>query len=168
MLAGFAALWGFRAARSLGVVAILLLAALVVDAVFLRWRELPELAMLRAPDRNARIAAAVGAHTLWLLNGPLSNDALIAGRRASVRFEYLSCPESGDWARHFGDARRKSPWLLLDINVPAVGGPAYDSALGPPCPAVPVDQLRHALLAAGWRPVFEEGGYQVWSAESAG
>jgi len=164
LLAAFAVLWGVRAVRSPRIVAALLLAALVVDADFLQWRILPEFAAPRA--RNARIAAAVGPRTLWLLSGSLGSDAHTAGLRADVRFEYVTCPRDGDWARHFSEIREKSPWLLLNNNGPRVAtGPGTFSAFGPPCPEVLVDGLQRALVAAGWHVAFEEFGYQVWSAE---
>lgn len=166
LLAAFAVLWGFRAARSPALVAIFLLASLVADAVVLQWRIVPRLADARVPDRNFQIAATLGRRTLWLLTGSLSSDAQIAGRRANVRFEYLACPPDGDWVRHFGEARRTSPWLLLNVNVPKLGtGPAYYSAFGPPCPGLLIPDLQRALAVAGWHPVFAEFGYQIWSAE---
>jgi hypothetical protein len=166
LLAAFAVFWGFRAARQPAFVALLLLASLAADAVVLHWRIVPRLADARAPDRNIAIAAALGPHTLWLLNGSLSSDAQIAGRRANVRFEYLSCPRDGDWVRHFEEARRTSPWLLLNVNAPKLGtGPAYGSAFGPPCPGLMIPDLQRVLSMAGWHPVFAEYGYQIWSGE---
>jgi hypothetical protein len=168
LLAAFAVLWGFRAARSPGLVAALLLASLAVDAAFLQWRVRPELSSAWAPDRNARIAKAVGSQTLWLLNGSLSSDAQIAGRHADVRFEYLTCPPDGNWVRRFAEIRGISPWLLLNTNVPRIGtGPAYYSSFGPPYPGVLVPELQSALAAAGWHLAFAEYGYQVWSAQPA-
>lgn len=168
LLAAFAVLWGVAAVRSPGIVTILLIASLAVEAHYLQWRLLPQLPAARAPDRNARIAAAVGSHTLWLLSGSLSVDAQIAGRHADVRFEYLTCPPDGDWVRLFAQVRRESPWLLLNSNAPEVAtGPSYESTLGRPCPSVPVAMLRQSLTAAGWHPAFEENGYDVWSAEPA-
>ena len=115
---------------------------------------------------NAPIAAAVGSHTLWMLNGPMTWDARIAGRRADVRFAYLTCPPDGDWERLFSSIRETSPWLLLNNNVTEVGtGPGYSSAFGPPCPYVPVVKLQKALSETGWRLAFGDFGYQVWSAE---
>lgn len=166
VLAAFAVLWGVRAARSLWLVAALLIASLLVDGVFLRWRLLPEISRTRGPDRNARIAAAVGSRTLWLLNGAMSADAEIAGRRADVRFEYFACRPDHDWVRSFKEIREMSPWLLLNTNVDRVGtGLVQPSVLFPTCPGVPVAELQHALTAAGWRMAFEEEGYQVWSAD---
>gem|GEM_PF-1864193 len=169
LLAAFAVFWGFRAVRSPGLVPVWLLAALVVDAVFLGAPNLRELNRLRrAPDWNAPIAAAVGSHTLWLLNGPMTADAQIAGRRADVCFAYLTCPRDGDWKRLFAGIRETSPWLLLNNNVKEVGtGPGYLSAFGPPCPNVPVVKLQNALSETGWRLAFGDYGYQVWSAEPA-
>ena len=167
LLGAFAVLWGFRAASSPALVVTLLLASLVVDSVFLQWRIVPRLADARAPGRNARIAVAVGSHTLWLATGSLSSDSHIAGRRADVHFEYLSCPPDGDWTRRFAEIRGVSPWLLLNINTSVLNiGPGYSSALGPPCRGLPVADLQHALEMAGWHPAFEEFGYQVWSAEN--
>ncbi len=166
LLGAFAVLWGFRAARSPAIVVTLLLASLAADAGWLRWRLVPRLGGAREPDRNARVAAAVGSHMLWLATGSLSSDAGIAGRRADVRFEYVSCPPDGDWTRRFGEIRGVSPWLLLNINSPVLNiGPGYASAFGPPCRGLPVADLQRALEVAGWHPVFEEFGYQVWSAE---
>ena len=169
LLAAFAVLWGLRAARSPRLVAALLLASLATDANLLQWRVLPDLSIARARDRsNARVAKAVGAQTLWLLSGPLSSDALIAGRRADVRFEYVSCPPDRDWVRRFAEIRGTSPWLLLNVNANPLGvGPAYYSAFGPPCPGMLVGELQRALAEAGWRLAFEENGYQVWSADEA-
>jgi hypothetical protein len=168
LLAAFAVLWGLRAARSPGLVAALLLASLAVEAAFLRWRVRPELSSAWEPDRNARIANAVGSQTLWLLSGPLSSDAQIAGRHADVRFEYITCPADRDWVRRFTEIRGMSPWLLLNVNVPKLGtGPGYYSAFGPPCPGVMVADLRRALASAGWHVAFEEYGFEVWSAETA-
>ena len=166
-LAAFAVFWGLRAARSSGLVAAWLLAALIVDAVFLVAPSLRELNRARrAPDWNAPIAAAVGSHTLWVLNGPLTLDARIAGRRANVRFNYLTCPRDDDWERLFAGIREASPWLLLNNNVQYLQtGPGYYSAFGPPCPNVPVIKLQHALWETGWRLVFGDYGYQIWSAE---
>src|SRR5258708_4599686 len=121
LLAAFAVLWGLRAARSPRLVAVLLLAALTVDAVMLRWNIWPAPSSAWARDRNFRIAAAVGSQTLWLLNGSLSSDAQIAGLHADVRFEYLTCPADGDWARRFTEARGLSPWLLLNVNSEKLG-----------------------------------------------
>jgi hypothetical protein len=164
LLAAFAVLWGLCAGQSRWLVGALVLASFVVDTVYLRQRILPELEGARAPDRNARIAAAVGSHPLWLLNGSLGADASIAGRRADVRFEYLSCPTDGNWARRFEEIRRVSPWLLLSSNSPEIGaGPAF----GRPCLPMLVSDLQQALAAAGWHLAFEENGYQVWSAEKA-
>jgi hypothetical protein len=166
LLAAFAVLWGIRARRSLGLIAALALASLVADAVFLKPRALAALQGASAPDRNARIAAAVGPQALWLLSAPLANDAQIAGRRANVRFEYLACPPDGNWTLLFEQIRGTSPWFLLNSNDPILStGPTYSSALGPRCPAVPVAELRSALLAAGWRLAFQENGYEVWSAD---
>jgi hypothetical protein len=167
LLGAFAVLWGVRAARSPGIVAVLVLAALIVDAIFLRAPSLRELERDgKAPDRNAHIAAAVGSHMLWVLNGALTWEARIAGRRGDVRFEYISCPRDGDWARLFAEVRGTSPWLLLNSNVESVlTGPGYSSAYGPRCPTIPVLRLQRALTAAGWRLLFEEYGYQIWSAE---
>jgi hypothetical protein len=169
LLGLFAVLWGVRAIRSPLVVAPLVLAALVVDAVSLGPPDPKELNRLRkAPDRNAHIAAAVGSHTLWVLNGSLTWEARIAGRRGDVRFEYLSCPRDGDWARLFASIRETSPRLLLNSNVESVlTGPGYRSAYGPPCPTIPVLRLQRALTEAGWRLLFTEFGYQIWSAEPA-
>jgi hypothetical protein len=162
LLASFAVLWGLRAGRSPWLVVALVLASLVVDAVYLRRRVLPELENARAPDRNTRIAAAIGSHTLWLLNGSLGADASIAGRRADVRFEYLSCPPDGDWVRRFGEIRGVSPWLLLNNNSSEIViGPAF----GRPCLPMLVGDLQQALVEAGWHLAFEENGYQVWSAQ---
>jgi hypothetical protein len=95
-------------------------------------------------------------------------DARIAGRRADVRFAYLTCPPDGDWERLFAEIRVTSPWLLLNNNVKEVlTGPGYSSAFGPPCPYVPVVKLQNALSETGWRLVFGDFGYQVWSAEPA-
>jgi hypothetical protein len=167
LLAAFAVLWGFGAARLPALVTIFLLASLVADAVVLQWRIVPRLANSRAPDRNARIAA-LGPHILWLLTGSLSSDAQIAGHRADVRFEYISCPPDGDWVRRLAEIRGISPWLLLNVNVPKLGtGPAYYSAFGPPCPGLFTADLQRALVLAGWHLAFAEYGYQVWSAEPA-
>jgi len=164
LLAAFAVLWGLRAGRPPGLVAVLLLAALVANARVLQWRILPEFHAPRA--HNARIAAAVGPRTLWLLSGSIGADAHIAGLRADVRFEYVRCPRDGDWTRYFAQIRKTSPWLLLNNNGPKVAtGPGSFSALGPPCPESPVGELQQALTAAGWHVAFEEFGYQVWSAE---
>lgn len=164
LLAAFAVLWGLRAGRSLWLVAVLLLAALAADARVLQWRILPEFHAPRA--RNARIAAAVGPRTLWLLSGSIGADAHIAGLHANVRFEYVQCPRDGDWTRYFTEIRKTSPWLLLNNNGPKVAtGPGSFSAFGPPCPEVFVAELQQALTAAGWHVAFEEFGYQVWSAE---
>lgn len=166
LLGAFAVLWGVRAARSPAIVGTLLLASLVADAGWLQWRILPWHPEATEPDRNARVAAAVGSHTLWVATGSLSSDAKIAGRRAEVRFEYVSCPPDGDWTRRFAQIRAISPWLLLNINTPVLNiGPGYSSALGPPCRGLPVADLQRALEMAGWHPVFEQFGYQVWSAE---
>jgi hypothetical protein len=167
LLAAFAVYWGLRAARFSGLVSAWLLAALVVDAVFLVAPNLRELKRARAaPDWNAPIAAAVGSHTLWVLNGPLTLDAKIAGRRADVRFKYLTCPRDGDWERLFAGIREASPWLLLNSNVQdLLTGPGYYSAFGPPCPFVPVVKLQRALSATGWRRLFGDYGYEIWSAE---
>jgi hypothetical protein len=166
LLAAFAVLWGMRAARSPGLVVILLLISLAVDADLLRWRGLPDFSSARVHDRNARIAAAVGSHTLWLLSGSLSNDAVIAGRRADVRFEYLTGPPDGDWVRRFAEIRRTSPWLLLNVNGPKLCiGSTHSSGVGPRYADMPVPELRRALFAAGWHVAFEENGYEVWSAE---
>jgi len=169
LLAAFAVFWGFRAARSPGLVAAWLLAAFVVDAVSIPTPNLRELIAARgARDWNAPIAAAVGSHELWLLNGPLSMDAKIAGRRADVRLNYVTCPPDGDWKRLFSSIRTTSPWLLLNNNGPAVGtGPRYFSAYGPPCPIVPVVQLQNALSESGWRLAFGDYGFQLWTAEPA-
>jgi hypothetical protein len=162
LLAAFAVLWGLRAGRSPWLVVALLLGSLVVDAVYLRPRVLQELQSARAPDRNTRIAAAIGSHTLWLLNGSLGADASIAGRRADVRFEYVTCPTDGDWVRRLGEIRGVSPWLLLNSNSPEIGtGPAF----GRPCLPMLVSDLQQALAAAGWHLAFEENGYQIWSGE---
>jgi hypothetical protein len=68
--------------------------------------------------------------------------------------------------RRFAEIRTASPWLLLNSNAPEVGtGPNYPSALGAPCPSMPVVKLQIALTAAGWRLALEEYGYQIWSAE---
>ncbi len=169
LLAAFAVLWGMAAARSPALVTLLTIASLAVEARYLRWRDLPHLQTLPAPDRNARIAAAVGSHTLWLLSGSLSVDAQIAGRHADVRFEYLACPPDGDWVRLLAHARQESPWLLLNDNSPDVAtGPGYESAFGRPCPNVPVSSLQGALEEAGWQLAFEEYGFQVWNAATAG
>ncbi len=169
LLAAFAVLWGFAAGRSPALVGLLLLASLGVEADYLRWRALPRFAAAPAPERNARIAAAVGPRTLWLLTGSLSVDARIAGRHADVRFEYLRCPPDDDWPRLFARLRSESGWLLLNNNAPDVAtGPSYGSALGRPCPIVPVATLQQALTGAGWHLAFEENGYQVWSAGSPG
>jgi hypothetical protein len=147
----------------------LLLASLVADARLLQWQVLPEAAYGRARDRsNSRLVGAVRSGTLWLLTGSLSNDAELAGRRANLRFRYLSCPPDRDWVRRFAQIRETSPWLLLNVNVnPLNTGPAYYSRLGPPCPAMLVGDLQRALTAAGWHLAFEENGYQVWSGEPA-
>ncbi len=168
LLAAFAVLWGAAAQRSTALVALLVSAGLVVEARTLGWRDLPRFADRQAPDRNARVAAAVGSQTLLLLSGALSVDAKVAGRRADVRIDYLACPPDGDWVRHFERARRESPWLLLNDNAPQVAtGPSFATTLAPPCPGVAVPALQQALTAAGWRPAFEENGYQVWSAVPA-
>ena len=139
-----------------------------MEARYLQWLALPQFAAARLPDRNARVAAAVGSHTLLLLSGSLSVDAQIAGRHADVRFEYLTCPPDGDWVRLFSQVQRESPWLLLNSNGSETAtGPMYESALGRPCPNVPVVTLRQSLAAAGWHLAFEENGYDVWSAEPA-
>ncbi len=169
LLAAFAVLWGVAAARSPALVTLLLIGSLAVEARYLRWRDLPDFQARPAPDLSARIAAAVGSRTLWLLSGSLSVDAQIAGRHADVRFEYLSCPPDGDWARLFAHARQESPWLLLNVNSPDVAtGPGYESALGHPCPHVPVSSLQGALEEAGWQLAFEESGDQLWKAAPAG
>jgi hypothetical protein len=166
LLGVFAALWGFRAARSPALVVAFLLSTLVADAVILQWRIVPQIADARAHDQNVRIAAAVGSHVLWVATGSLSSDARIAGRHADVRFEYVSCPTDGDWTRRFGEIRGISPWLLLNSNTPVLNiGPGYSSAFGRPCRDVPIADLQHALKMAGWHLAFEEFGYQVWSAE---
>jgi hypothetical protein len=167
LLAAFAVLWGLFWAKSPRLVTALLLAALIVDIVFLRTPGLTELAIARkAPEKNARIAAAVGSHTLWLLSGSMSSDAEIAGRRADVHFEYLSCPRDGNWVRRFAEIQGRSPWLLLGNNAPRIAtGPWYSSAFGPPCPGMLVTELQSALTEAGWRLAFEEFGYQIWRAE---
>ena len=166
LLAAFAVLWGLRAARSPGLVAVLLVAALIVDAGMLRWNVWPERSSAWARDRNANIAKAVGSQTLWLLSGGISSDAQIAGLHADVRFEYVTCPADRDWVRRFTEIRGTSPWLLLNVNVEKLGtGPAYRSVFGPPCPGVPTGDLQGALAAAGWHLAFEEYGYQIWSGE---
>ncbi|HQR68591.1 MAG TPA: hypothetical protein PLB02_14470, partial [Thermoanaerobaculia bacterium] len=168
LLAAFAVLWGVAAARTPALVTLLVLASLVVEARHLGWRDLPRLSDRRAPDRNARVAAAVGSETLLLMTGSLSVDAKLAGRRADVRFEYLSCPPDGDWAGLFTRVRQESRWLLLNNNAPDVAtGPSYDSTRGRPCPHLPVAALQQSLAEAGWRPAFEENGYQVWTAVPA-
>jgi hypothetical protein len=167
LLGAFAVLWGFRAAGSPALVVSLLLISLAVDAGRLQWRIMPWSAEARPPNRNTRIAAAIGSHTLWVATGSLSSDAHIAGRRADVRFEYVSCPPDGDWTRRFAEIRGISPWLLLNVNTPVLNiGAGYSSAFGPPCRGLPVADLQHALETAGWHLAFEEFGYQVWSAEN--
>jgi hypothetical protein len=166
LLAAFAVLWGARASQSPWLAAILLIVSLGWEARYLQWRRLSDLS-LRVPDRNARIAAAVGSHTLWLLGGSMSPDARIAGQHADVRFEYLSCPQDGNWTRRFAEIRGRSPWLLLGDAPKIDTGPWFPSAFGPPCPGALVAELRLGLAAAGWRLVFEENGYQIWSGEPA-
>jgi hypothetical protein len=167
-LAALAVLWGFRASRSPWLVATLLTASLAVDASHLEAPRLKEFAALQrpVPRQNRRIAAAVGAHPLWLLNGSLGVDAVYAGPEADVRFEYLSCPRDGDWLRLFREIRAASPWLLLNTNSQAVtAGPTYPTEIGPACPSVEVVVLQSSLASAGWTPEFQENGYQIWSAK---
>jgi hypothetical protein len=167
VLAAFAVLWSFRASRSPWLVAALLLASFAVDTAHLDGPTLKELSELPrpVPSQNRFIAAAVGADQLWMLNGPLTLDAVIAGPRADVRFEYLTCPADHDFVRLFREIRQTSPWLLLNVNSTSVAtGPQYPTKIGPPCPVVEVEMLKGALASAGWAPSFKEFGYQIWSA----
>lgn len=173
-LAAFALLWGARVSLSLGVGGALASVAASAMIAFALWCDLGALQRWHAwadryvPEReqNREVSEAVRGDTVLLLSRGLSTDAMVAGRRADLRFEYLNCPLDGDWTRMLSDLREGHRWLLFaEASGPTVPGPTYESLLGPPCSEITTEELRQWLQAAGWKhSTTTSSRFELWSA----
>lgn len=100
-----------------------------------------------------------------LLSAALTNDGHIGGRLGQVHYEYIVCPEDGNWNRQFTELKSRTKWLIIpggnDLFKP---GPAYESRLGPVCPNARTEELKRHLTETGWRyKLTMTGLYELWT-----
>jgi hypothetical protein len=167
-LAAFALLWGVRAQTWPLVVSLVVLCSLLAGREYLKVKGesslLPHYRAEKEPYRD--VAALVKDETLLLLAQPLSVDALVAGRLAQTRFQYVSCPLDGDWVRQFQESKQQSRWFMFLVSdqPTVIPGPSFESTLGPPCRAITIDQLKRWLDAAGWKFMLSSfADHELWT-----
>jgi hypothetical protein len=176
-LAAFAVLWGARAERSQLLVSLCIIAAFLItrEKVGLRswWPEYRKELFFSYADCKDLDRYTKG-DTLWLLARPLATDARVVSRTGGgSKFEYIACPEEGDWVSHLKSSKDLYQWLgFYPEQGVMASGPIYNSlfrkrscfGLG-----LTADDFRVALKEAGWESVTRLGcGLELWRGAVSG
>jgi hypothetical protein len=164
-LAAFALLWGGRANTRPALVALCILVALLCDRNYLEGRGWAE-EYNPLTEQNRDLFPLVKSDTIILLSSSLPQDAFVAGRLAQARFEYVVCPQDGDWTRTLTEYRKGYKWFLFSTKeANPMPGPNFPTLLSPPCKAVALNELRSSLTKAGWKYQrnFDRSQLELWT-----
>lgn len=175
-LAAFALLWGARAERSQLLVSLCIIAAFWITrervGMLSWWPEFRNQILYSYADCK-ELNSYTGGEGLWLLTRPLANDARVVSRTGEgSRFEYLACPEEGDWVAQLKHSKERYSWLgFFPEQGVMAAGPIYNSLFRKrSCQGLGItaEDFRGKLKEAGWGSVKRLGcGLELWRATVA-
>jgi hypothetical protein len=175
-LGAFALLWGARAERSQLLVSLCIIAAFWITrekvGMLSWWPQFSNQINYSYADCKELDSYTKG-DDFWLLTRPLATDARVVSRIGEgSRFEYLACPEEGDWVTHLRRSKDRYSWLgFFPEQGVMAAGPIFNSLFRKrSCQGLGItaEDFRGALRDAGWGSVNRLGcGLELWRAAVA-